>query len=108
QQPLEPGIVPASLHPHPHRQPRQFAVKPLRLIAVLQTLLLHLSRSVVKDRDLLKTRMKITAYNQHDVGSSHEPWSVSSQPIYSLRRANVVIQSSAAESQRSEDAAESK
>ncbi|MGA9978163.1 MAG: hypothetical protein WBQ08_05975, partial [Candidatus Sulfotelmatobacter sp.] len=25
-----------------------------------------------------KTRMKITAYNQHDVGSSHEPWSSSS------------------------------
>ncbi|MGB6476950.1 MAG: hypothetical protein WBF04_23095, partial [Candidatus Sulfotelmatobacter sp.] len=24
------------------------------------------------------TRMKITAYNQHDVGSSHEPWSSSS------------------------------
>src|SRR5258708_17843648 len=24
--------------------------------------------------------MKITAYNQHDVGSSHEPWSCSSQP----------------------------
>jgi hypothetical protein len=24
---------------------------------------------VVKDRDLLKTRMKITAYNQHHVGS---------------------------------------
>jgi hypothetical protein len=23
--------------------------------------------------------MKITAYNQHDVGSSHEPWSCSSQ-----------------------------
>jgi hypothetical protein len=22
--------------------------------------------------------MKITAYNQHDVGSSHEPWSCSS------------------------------
>jgi hypothetical protein len=35
-------------------------------------------RSIVKDRDLLKPRMKITAYNQHDVGSSHEPWSCSS------------------------------
>ncbi|HET9407113.1 MAG TPA: hypothetical protein VFO39_07730, partial [Candidatus Sulfotelmatobacter sp.] len=32
------------------------------------------------DRNLLKPRMKITAYNQHDVGSSHEPWSCSSQP----------------------------
>jgi hypothetical protein len=34
---------------------------------------------IVKDRDVLIPRMKITAYNnQHDVGSSHEPWSCSS------------------------------
>src|SRR5260370_35572963 len=63
---------------------------------------------VGKDRDLLKARMKTTAYNQHDVGSFSEPWSVVSQPIYSLRRANVVIQSSAAGSSRSEVPAESK
>jgi hypothetical protein len=48
---------------------RQRAVKLLRLFAVLQSFFLNSSRSVVKDRDLLKTRMKITAYNQHDVGS---------------------------------------
>src|SRR6202035_1823481 len=47
---------------------------------VLQPFFLYFSRSVVKDRDLLKPRMKITAYNQHDVGSSHEPWSCLSQP----------------------------
>src|SRR5579862_2999243 len=27
--------------------------------------------------------MKIAPYNQHDVGSSHEPWSVHRLPIYS-------------------------
>src|SRR5580700_9457301 len=32
---------------------------------MLQPLLLNLSRSIVKDRDLLKPRMKITPYNQH-------------------------------------------
>ena len=57
------------LHPHPHLLPRQRTVKLLRLLPVLQPFFLNLSRSVVKDRDLLKTRMKITAYNQHDVGS---------------------------------------
>src|SRR5579862_2641874 len=31
--------------------------------------LLDLSALIVKDRDLLKPRMKITTYNQHDVGS---------------------------------------
>src|SRR5436309_4186555 len=71
-------------------------VKLFRFLAVRQTSFLDLARSVVKDRDLLKPRMKITAYNQHDVGSSHEPWSCSSQPIYSLRSANVVMQSSEA------------
>src|SRR5437660_192844 len=30
------------------------------------------SRLIVKDRDLLKPRMKIAAYNQHDVGSFSE------------------------------------
>ena len=62
--------MPASLHPHPHRLARQRPVKLLRFRAVLQPLFLYLSRSIVKDRDLLKPRMKITAYNQHDVGSS--------------------------------------
>ncbi len=57
--------MPASLHPHQYVLARQRLVKLLRLRAVLQPLLLHLSRSIVKDRDLLKPRMKITAYNQH-------------------------------------------
>ena len=51
--------------------------------------LLHLSREK-------KIEFQERIYNQHDVGSSHEPWSCSSQPIYSLRSANVVMQSSAA------------
>ena len=70
QQPLEPRIVPASLHPHSNFLARQTAIKLFRFPAVLQSFLLNLSRSIVKDRDLLKPRMKITAYNQHDVGSS--------------------------------------
>ena len=77
QQPLEPRIVPARLHPHPHLLPRQRPVKLLRFRTVLQPLFLYFACSVVKDRDLLKPRMKITAYNQQD-GSSHEPWSCSS------------------------------
>src|SRR5271166_3626857 len=80
QQPLEPGIVSAGFHPHPHRLPRQRAVKLFRFLAVPQPPSLFLPSLIVKDRDLLKTRMKITAYNQHDVGSSLEPWSCSSQP----------------------------
>src|ERR1700683_3870165 len=32
---------------------------------MLQPFLFDLSRSIVKDRDLLKPRMKITPYNQH-------------------------------------------
>src|SRR5579863_10267434 len=69
QQPLEPGIMPASLHPHSHRLPAQRTIKLLRLLAVQQAPFRNFSRLVVKDRDLLKPRMKITAYNQHDVGS---------------------------------------
>jgi hypothetical protein len=80
QQSFEPRIVPASFHSHPHLLPRQRAVKLLRLRPVSQPPFLLLSSLIVKDRDLLKTRMKITAYNQHDVGSSLEPWSCSSQP----------------------------
>jgi len=61
QQALEPGIVPAGLHPDPHLLARLRPVKLLRLRAMLQPLFLHLSAYVVKDRDLLKPRMKITA-----------------------------------------------
>src|SRR6266436_2762118 len=69
QQPLEPGIVPASLHPYANGLSRQGSVKLLRLGAVTQPFFLILPTLVVKDRDLLNPRMKITAYNQHDVGS---------------------------------------
>ena len=69
QQPLEPGIMPAGFHPYAHPLPRQRTVILLRLGAVSQPFFLILPRLLVKDRDLLKTRMKITAYNQHDVGS---------------------------------------
>src|SRR5882724_2716261 len=78
QQPLEPGIVPASFHPHSNLLPRQRTVKLLRLLAVTQPFFLILPGLIVKDRDLLKSRMKITAYNQHDVGSfSVSLWSFS-------------------------------
>ncbi len=96
QQTLEPGIVPASFHPHSHRLTAQRPVERLRFFPMGQPFFFYLSRSVVKDRDLLKSRMKITAYNQHDVGSFSRALVCSSQPIYSLRRANVVMQSSAA------------
>src|SRR5881396_365989 len=69
QQPLEPGIVPASLHPYANGLPRQRTVKLLRFFAMTQPFFLILPSLIVKDRDLLKPRMKITAYNQHDVGS---------------------------------------
>jgi hypothetical protein len=63
---------------------------------VLQPLLLDLSRSFVKDRNLLKSCVKITAYNQHDVGSFSSLGLFSRKPIYSYLRANVVMQSSEA------------
>jgi len=50
---------------------RQTAVKLLRLGARPETPFLDLPTRVVKDRNLLKARMKITAY----VGSFSEPWS---------------------------------
>ncbi|HEY6765289.1 MAG TPA: hypothetical protein VI386_10985, partial [Candidatus Sulfotelmatobacter sp.] len=50
----------------------------------------------VKDRGLLKPRMKITAYNQHDVGSFVEPWPFATTNLLP-NRANVVMQSRAAE-----------
>src|SRR6266576_3721935 len=84
QQALEPGIMPAGLHPYPHRLPRQRAVELLGLRPMAQRSFLILSRSFVKDRDLLKPRMKITAYNQHDVGSFAESLGRLSQlPSYS-------------------------
>jgi len=68
QQALEPRIVSARFHPHPHR-PRQRTVEPLRFFPVPQAFFLILPGLIVQDRDLLKPRMKITAYNQPDVGS---------------------------------------
>ena len=40
-------------------------VKRDRLVGMRQLLLLHFSRSVVKDRENFEPGMKITAYNQH-------------------------------------------
>src|SRR4029077_6747395 len=86
QQALEPGIVPAGLHPHPHLLPGQRTIKLLGLGAVAQPSFFISSRLIVKDRDLLKSRMKITAYNQHDVGSFSESLGLFSQlPSYSPR-----------------------
>jgi len=64
----QPQLVPACLHPHPHRR-AQRTVKLLGFVAMPQPLFLDFSCLLVKDRYLLKTRMKITAYNQHDLGS---------------------------------------
>src|SRR6266851_5749841 len=100
--------MPARFHAHAHLLAAKRLIKLLRLGPMPQTPFSDLPTRVVKDRDLLKPRMKITAYNQHDVGSFSEPWSVVSQPIYSLRRANVVIQSSEAGTSPSEVPAESK
>src|SRR5438309_9982790 len=95
QQALEPGIVPAGLHPHAHLLPGQRTIKLLGLGAVAQPSFFISSRLIVKDRDLLKSRMKITAYNQHDVGSfSESPGLVRSYHRTRRDRANVVMQSS--------------
>jgi hypothetical protein len=72
QQALEPGIMPAGFHPHPNRLSGQRTVKLFGLSPVAQPFFFICSRLIVKDRDLLKPRMKITAYNQHDVGSFSE------------------------------------
>src|SRR5437016_10097476 len=85
QQALEPGIVPAGLHPHAHLLPGQRTIKLLGLGAVAQPSFFISSRLIVKDRDLLKSRMKITAYNQHDVGSFSESLGFSQLPSYSPR-----------------------
>src|SRR5205807_3092924 len=85
------------LHPHAHLLPGQRTIKLLGLGAVAQPSFFISSRLIVKDRDLLKSRMKITAYNQHDVGSfSESPGLVRSYHRTRRDRANVVMQSSAA------------
>src|SRR5580700_6194189 len=61
---------------------------------MLQPFLFDLSRSIVKDRDLLKPRMKITPYNQHWrwllsralVCSSHTNLLATSQRRYAINR----------------------
>src|SRR5207302_9760217 len=55
--------------PAPPPPPPQTTLKLPPLGAVTQPFLLIPPTLLVKDRDLLKPRMKITAYNQHDVGS---------------------------------------
>src|SRR5271166_5317059 len=64
QQPPEPLARHARFHAHSH-----FALQPttkLRRRGRMQQLLLSdLSRLIVKDRNLLKPRMEITAYNPH-------------------------------------------
>src|SRR4029077_765648 len=101
QQALEPGIVPAGLHPHPHFLPGQRTIKLFGLGPVAQPSFFISSRLIVKDRDLLKSRMKITAYNQHDVGSFSESLGFFRSYHRTRRdRANVVMQSSAARNLR--------
>src|SRR5437879_13132012 len=61
--------MPASRPPHPPALSPQSTIKLPRLFAVTQPFFLILPSLLIKDRDLLKTRMKITALYQHDVGS---------------------------------------
>src|ERR1700745_1000521 len=97
QQALEPGIVPAGLHPHPHFLPGQRTIKLFGLGPLAQPSVFTSSRLIVKDRDRLKSRMKITAYNQHDVGSFSESLGFFRRYHRTRRdRANVVMQSSTA------------
>src|SRR4029077_1281894 len=87
----------AGLHPHAHLLPGQRTIKLLGLGAVAQPSFFISSRLIVKDRDLLKSRMKITAYNQHDVGSFSESLGLVRSYHRTRRdRANVVMQSSEA------------
>ena len=68
QQPLEPARRPAGFHPHSHHLARQAAVKLFRFPAVLQSPLTPFPSFRIHKRNLLKPRVKITAYNPH-VGS---------------------------------------
>jgi hypothetical protein len=66
---LEPLRVTARLYAHQHLLSLKRGIKPLRLLPVRQTKILHLAALSVQNRDLLKPGMKIASYNHHDVGS---------------------------------------
>ncbi len=65
---------------HPYFLARQQPIKLLCFQPVLQTLFLYLSRSLVKDRNLLKPRMKIQPIISMTLAPLGEPWSCLSQP----------------------------
>ena len=65
EDPLEPWCVDRGFHAHTGRT-RKCGVKLLRLTAlVFQTPLNHLARAGIQHGNLLKARVKITAYNHH-------------------------------------------
>src|SRR5579859_1748264 len=66
---FEPLRVAASFHPCQHLPTSQLSIKLLRLLLVCQPDLSYLPGVAIQHRDLLKSRMKIAAYNHHDVGS---------------------------------------
>ena len=81
QQPLEPQRVAARLHPHQNR-PGQLAIE-LGGLAWQQSSFLVLSAFCIQPGDLLKARMKITAYNLHDGSFRSESWFFAKTQVYS-------------------------
>src|SRR4029077_4127618 len=74
QQALEPTRVPAGFHAHPHTLPFEPGVELLGFFAVRQTPFPQLTGLAVNKRNLLETRMIVTAYNQHVRLLSSEPF----------------------------------
>ena len=65
KQTLEPTCVPRRFHPYPHAAPTQAVIEALGFLLVSQFPLAAFSGFGIDKRDLLKTRVIITAYNQH-------------------------------------------
>src|SRR5579864_7898159 len=74
QQALEPTRVPAGFHAHPHTLPFEPGVELLGFLTVRQPPLPQLTALGVDKRNLLETRMIVTAYNQHVRLLSSEPF----------------------------------
>src|SRR5450755_2939737 len=93
QQPPKPLAGRARFHAHSHLA-FQSTIKLHGLGRMQQLLLSDLSRLIVKDRNLLKPRMEITAYNPHGwllPGSSaffaKTDYPLRGQPRYEIKRA---------------------
>jgi hypothetical protein len=95
QQPLKPARMPTGFHPHARFQSlsRQFAVKLLRLLPVLQSPFLQLPRFGIHERNLLEARMVVTTYNPHVRLLSPGPWLVGTTKVYPGVGADIVMES---------------